>query len=289
MEYQLIRDYKHNDCLRKSFQELTRKTFGFDLEEWYRDGYWGDSYIPYSFVDGDKVISNVSVNQMHITMDGEIKNLIQLGTVMTEESYRNRGLGRLLIEEVMKEYNGKVDGVYLFANDSVLDYYPKFGFKAVKEYRYRKYINSEVSNNGIIKVDMNRKENREQVLNIVHNLIENNNLHMDNYGLYSFYLTGVMNDQVYYCDSEDAYVVSAIQEHILYLNQIIADHRVDTDKIAEAFGPDIKEVVLGFVPFDTTGYEAEEHKEEDCTLFVIGEALEVFDKRYLRFPVLSHA
>ena len=57
---------KENDAIRASFNELTRKTFGFDFVNWYEAGQWGDFYIPHVLLDGDKVISNVSVNLMRL-------------------------------------------------------------------------------------------------------------------------------------------------------------------------------------------------------------------------------
>lgn len=57
-----MKDYKNNDALRKSFFELAANTFGLSFENWYQKGFWTERYIPFSFVEGDKVIANVSVN-----------------------------------------------------------------------------------------------------------------------------------------------------------------------------------------------------------------------------------
>lgn len=289
MKYTFIKDYKHDEGLRRSFDELTQKTFGFRFEEWYQNGYWSERYLPYSLLEGNRVIANVSVNRMDITIDGEKKSFLQLGTVMTEETYRNQGLGRYLIETVLEEYKDKFDGIYLFANESVLDYYPKFGFHKSMEYRYRKYVKNVAPSGKLRKVDMSRQENINRVMDTVRNMAVNNNLHMDNYGLYAFYLTGVMIDQIYYSEKADAYIVADLQGDTLYFNQIIAKQIVDPEIIIEDFGAEVKEAVLGFVPINTSGYILEEHKEEDCTLFILGDALTIFDKNKLRFPVLSHA
>lgn len=88
MKYTYIIDYKDNDNLRKSFNELTERTYGFNFEKWYSDGFWKEKYISYSIVHNEKVISNVSVNIMNFNMDGIEKHYIQLGTVMTDK--RNR-------------------------------------------------------------------------------------------------------------------------------------------------------------------------------------------------------
>lgn len=131
---QIIKNYRDNENLRHSFNELAEQTFGLSFEGWYRSGYWRENYIPYSIVDADRVVANVSVNITDMRMEGKLRRLIQLGTVMTEESCRNQGLIRRLMQEIEADYGARADGMYLFANDGVLDFYPRFGFRPVKEY-----------------------------------------------------------------------------------------------------------------------------------------------------------
>lgn len=61
---------------------------------------------------------------------------------MTAEPYRKQGLIREIMQEIDKDYGEKADGFYLFANDSVLDFYPKFGYRKAKEYQYSKAVSS---------------------------------------------------------------------------------------------------------------------------------------------------
>ena len=130
---QILKGYRDDDTLRGSFDRLARRTFDLTFEDWYQNGFWGDDYIPYSVVIDGAVAANVSVNRTNFVLDGETKRFIQLGTVMTDERYRNRGLIRRLMTEIDRDFAGQADGVYLFANDSVLDFYPKFGFRWAAE------------------------------------------------------------------------------------------------------------------------------------------------------------
>ena len=61
MNYKLEKDYKDNDALRHSFNKLATETFGLSFEDWYKNGYWDEKYIPCSIAINDTVISNVSV------------------------------------------------------------------------------------------------------------------------------------------------------------------------------------------------------------------------------------
>lgn len=133
---ELVFDYIRNDALRHQLNALTRKTFGFDFEKWVATGYYEGDYIPYSFVENGKMLSNVSANRMRFLQNGVECNYIQIGTVMTDEVHRNKGLARRLIEYVVAEYKDKCDGIYLFANLEALGFYRKTGFsEGVKEYR----------------------------------------------------------------------------------------------------------------------------------------------------------
>ena len=133
MPYRLVKQVRGNEVLRKSFMELAMKTFSLNFRRWCEDGYWTERYIPYVLADGDRVIANVSVNRMDMLWRGQAKQYIQIGTVMTDEAYRGKGLSKFLIETVLHDWKDRCDAIYLFANRTVLDFYPKFGFvKAVE-------------------------------------------------------------------------------------------------------------------------------------------------------------
>lgn len=289
MQYKYITNYKNNDILRKSFNELTEKTYSFNFVEWFQNGFWDENYIPYSLADGEKIIANVSVNKMDFTLDGAEKRYIQIGTVMTDKAYGGQGLSRYLMEKVIEEYVNKVDGIYLFANDQVLNFYPKFGFTKTKEYQYSKLVDVNNNSKSILHVNMADSINRNQFLETAKNCVNHERFSMHNFGLIAFMTTGPMINKIYYCPGEDAYVVADIKEGDLSVHQIISLHRVNLDNIINSFDNTIRKVYLGFTPYDSDGYEINEYYEEDCTLFCLGKDFENIDKRKLMFPTLSHA
>ena len=94
---QLVSDYMRDETLRHCLNALTRQTYGFDFESWVTGGYFEGDYIPYSLLDeGGVMRSNVSANRMQFLQNGVRRNYIQIGTVMTDASFRRRGLGRSL-------------------------------------------------------------------------------------------------------------------------------------------------------------------------------------------------
>lgn len=289
MKYTYVTNYKSNDNLRKSFNELTEKTFGFNFIYWYNNRLWGEQYIPYSLIDGEKVIANVSVNIMDFNMDDTEKHYIQIGTVMTDADYRGQGLSRYLVEKVIHEYKDKVDGIYLFGNDSVVNFYPKFGFVKSTEYQYSKQVCSINNKKEVLRIDMSDKANWGDFFDTVKNSISNDRFTMDNLGLIAFWTTGYLNDKVYYLPNEYSYIIADVKKDNLFIYQIISAHKINIDKIISSFGSEIKKVTLGFTPYCSDGYIVEELHEDDCTLFILGKELENIERKKLTFPTLSHA
>lgn len=285
----LVKNYRNNDALRLSFNELAQKTFGLDFEDWYQNGYWGNNYNPYSIADDGKIVANVSVNVTEILWNGCKKHFIQLGTVMTEESYRNKGLIRQIMEEVERDYGMNADGMYLFANDSVIDFYPQFGYRKAAEYQCSKYV-SFMKDRSIMHIPMNSKKEWTILEERISRSAICGNFEMTgNSGLIMFYVTKFMREDVYYDKHQDAYVIAEIEDGELLIHNIFSLQEIDLDKLIESFGKEIKHVTLGFTPNDRSGYTVSEVREEDTTLFIKGDVFSDFESQKLMFPTLSHA
>ncbi len=289
--YRYIVNFKDNDALRNSFNDLTRKTFGFDFEEWYQNGYWQDRYIPYALFDGEHIVSNISINVIEFLDRGEKKRYIQIGTVMTDENYRNQGFNRFLMEKVLEDWDDNSDLIYLFANDSVLDFYPKFGFVPATEYQHSREILTDIDATNLTKLDMSSANNRSFLVNMINSSKSYSQLSMQgNASLVMFYCTSFMAQSVYYIKALDVIVIADFDDSILYLYDVFSMKDVPLDDIIAAIvSKEIKKIVLGFTPKDTTSFDITLLKEEDTTLFVMKNRLEIFSDRKMMFPVLSHA
>lgn len=132
----LIRDYMQDAAARAALGALTQAAFGFDFEAWAARGFCAHgAYVPYSFEEDGRILSNVSVNRMEFCLNGEKRRWLQLGTVATREDMRGRGLARRLVEIALADSMDGYDGVYLFANPEVSGFYEKCGFIRGIEYR----------------------------------------------------------------------------------------------------------------------------------------------------------
>lgn len=287
MEHVLVKDYCGDDDLRRSFNGLAEETFGLNFENWYKSGYWGKQYVPYSVVSGGEVVSNVSINRIDCALHGKEKHYIQLGTVMTKKPFRGRGYCRLLMETVLKDY-AACDGFFLYANDSVLDFYPKFGFQRMREYRFR----TELKNRGTasaVHIPMETPEDWSRFLAEKNRRLENGVLDMKTDGLLMFYLTQFMRKNVFYVPNEDAVVVAESDGATLVIYDVYSPNLADLEAVCETFGETVREVCFAFPPRKTLGLRREEWNEEDTTFFVLGDGLVRDMETIGSFPALAHA
>lgn len=299
-KYYFEKGYRDNDEIRKSFNELAQRTFCINFEMWYESGYWRERYIPYSIIDEGRVVANISVNIMHLNILGEEKSCIQLGTVMTDENYRGRGLSRFLIEKIIEEWKDKSDMIYLFANDSVLDFYPKFGFKKEEEYVFYKLIDlKSVRDNGqdktleqkaYRKLNMDDKEYRDFLCKKILSSSVNSKLAMTkSTELIMFYCISFMKENIYYFEDIDTIAIAEIEGDTLVIDSVYSNTEADLDCIIGRLADEsIRKVMLGFTPNDALSYECELYHEDDTTLFVL-DGNSVFKENKVKFETLSHA
>lgn len=244
--------------------------------------------MPYSVVVDGAVAANVSVNRTDFVLDGEKKRFIQLGTVMTDERYRGRGMIRRLMAEVERDCAGKADGVYLFANDTVLDFYPKFGFRRAAEIRYARAPEPGGAASAV-RVPMRDRDSWDRLTAVIRSSAPCGRFSLcGNTGLPIFYVSKFMQDCVYRVAPE-TYAVAELEDGVLHLYAVYAEKQPAPEAVARAFGGAVRRVQLGFTPLDTTGWEAETVREDDTTLFVRGAGFRDFERRGLMFPVLAHA
>ena len=288
MELKLEKQVRVNDKARAGFFALADDVFGLNFEEWHMKGYWSDSYTPYSLIDYGSVVANASANTIQFKFHDVSKLYIQIGTVMTKPSYRNRGLARLIIEEIIRDWEGRCESIYLYANNTVLDFYPKFGFAAEKEYQYSKNIvprqaavrklNMESPSDVAFFEDYYSKSNPFSELAMI-----------GNFGLVMFYCSSYLKDCVYYLEEADAVAIAAFDGQVMTCFDIYCSDGKDFDDIlAQTAGPKTDTVAFGFTPKDKAGCFARPVDGDDA-LFVLSGKENIFAREKVMLPLLSHA
>lgn len=265
-ELRFVKDYKNNDALRRSLFELADSTFGISFVYWYQEGFWSERYIPYSLACGDQVVANVSVNLLNLIINGMKHNAVQIGTVMTHPDYRHRGLSTSLMNIVLAEYEDKADFIYLFANDKVLDFYPKFGFTPAEEHLFSMdFAGGSSRPSGIRQLNVDKPEDLAFVSKLAAERVPvSERLGTEHtHGLLMYYCLNVFSSDLYYLEDEEIIAIfkrdnkqldlfDIISKREINLGDILtrlADH--DTEKIVFHYTPDYEGITATSIPYDS--------------------------------------
>ncbi|NKC67114.1 GNAT family N-acetyltransferase [Vagococcus fluvialis] len=288
-QYRLVKGIKEQEELRQSFNQLAEDTFEINFVEWYESGYWGKNYIPYSLVDGKKIIANASITKSKMMINNQSYETIQIGTVMTAENYRSKGLSKELITDIINDYKEKVDFIYLFANETVLDFYPKFGFKRIDE------LSIELKTESIEKKDglevVNFKEHQEKIEKMANN---RNNSYLnsyleDGYNLTMFYYGSVFKEGISYIKELDTYLCYEIENKECHLFDVLSDKEISMKEVLNYLFLEKNSRV--YCHFDVKEESIVKIKEtvpvDDDALFVLGVEEELF--KSFKLPLFNHA
>lgn len=293
MPYRLVfgAQLRENAALRQSFFSLAEQIFGISFAEWHRGGYWQQSYLPYALVEGEEVVANVSVNTMEFLRFGERKRYVQLGTVMTAPRFRGQGLARQLLEHVLLEWESCCQGIYLYANDTVLNFYPKFGFQPQEEYAFFFPLSQRPGD--FSRIDPCTKEGEA----LLRRCYQQGNPFsccsmQENFSLLMFYCGASLRNDIYYSPGRDAICIAQPQgERLLCYDIFCSSDQQLQEILEEVCPPGISQAELGFSPCSSLGamYSCQRIFGQDETLFVRSRGENPVAGHKMRLPLLSHA
>jgi GNAT superfamily N-acetyltransferase len=286
----IYEDYRDNTVLRDKFYGFIQVVFpGVNFIDWHNQGYWSDKYIPISVIEDDKVISNVSISMMKIFIDGEYLNGIQIGAVGTLPEYRNRGLSKFLMDYVLKKYNDFCDIYFLFANDTVLNFYPKFGFNRFREVIFKSSSDIPISNYYARKLDISNPSD----LSIIKKIISERRILTKRFGAaeYEFithwHLLNVFSDNLYFLEDDRVIFICAEKNEQLHIWDVIYTKPINLFKAVSKIVKNEKlQSVNYYFPPDQLSFKYDEViPDENSYLFVKGE-FNLSDRNF-KFPITA--
>ncbi|WP_420489363.1 GNAT family N-acetyltransferase [Neobacillus niacini] len=250
---------------------MATKTFGIDFETWYRNGFWTDKYQPYSFTNNGQIVANVSVNILDLVINNEEKQAVQIGTVMTHPDYRNQGLAKQLMDRVLKDYSN-VEVFYLFANETVLDFYPRFGFDPVEEIQFSMdYCHVPSNQVRVRKLDGRKPED----LAFIYNLAARRHPISRIFGttsteeLLMFYCLMVFSQDLYYLEEDQALVIFQIDDDVLHLYDVVSMEKVKVlDILSKISNENINQIIFHYHPDEKELKFEKQSYQSDTVLFV---------------------
>lgn len=283
---ELISGYLNDPALRQSFNRLAVETFSLDFEPWYQGGMLqGGRYIPHSLVRDGEVVANCSANLFDLIVEGREVPAVQLGTVMTAKGHRGRGLMAGLMERVLEHYKDR-ELLYLFANDQVLDFYPKFGFRRLPQTVYSLDV-SALKRQGASPHRLNTDDQQDRALLL--RLCERRVPVSQTLGVQHDYwpllaACSLVPKRLWRL-GERIIVMERIGD-TLYIDDILSEESFALDELLPALAlPGCQRLRLGFCPDQSTlPFLCEPLWEDDNALFVRGDVL----PKEFCFPETSH-
>ncbi|MPN11556.1 hypothetical protein SDC9_158859 [bioreactor metagenome] len=223
---------------------------------------------------------------MNVEFSDCVHKYIQLGTVMTDPEFRNRGLIRQLMEVIFHDYK-TADGFFLFANDQVKSFYPLFNFQSQTEYRYA--LIPKPVKNAVVQLTMNGDQNGKRFLELKQRMHSLAAVEFDNDELMMFYLISINQHDVYYIAVYDALLIARLSAGVLNVYAIYSSQDVSPAQICECWMVQYDYALFHFNPRDKHAMIKKPFAEENTTLFVKGHKLISDLNRIEVIPLLAHA
>lgn len=288
-DFTLIDSYRDNAALRESFYAMIATVFTrVNFAVWHDQGWWPDHYRPFSLLHYDQMVANVSVCEMTVLIDARPTPAIQIGAVATHPDYRGRGLSRRLMDHVMARYRD-IPFAFLFANDSVLDFYPKFGFRPQKEMIFRTTRDIPPPAPNLRKLNVADPADRELIRTRLASRTEPTSLFgaRDFDFITAWHLINVYPEGVFYSEPLDVIWVISIEGRELHIADVIWQGELDIHSALPAVIParGIDSITWCLTP-DRLSFPHDQITElDDSGLFIRGD-FPIADREF-KFPATA--
>jgi len=291
-KYSLQINYQQDEKLRLALNTMTQEFWGFDFESFYQSSYWEADTILYSLFQNNEIVAHLTVSIFDARLADQTLRLAQVGTVMTSEKFRNRGLARFLMQYSMDELGDQIDGIFLFANDTVLDFYPKFGLQIQAEYQASMPISSSGEPTLVRKLDLDNSEDLARFDYYITHSKRNAVLETKNKGITYFYCLAHpefgYKDAILYIPTLQVIAIVQKEDTCMTIFHLFQLQNTDLKEIVQILSSEeIKTVNFGFTPL-TDAVQYNLHQEEDLTLFISTALVPFFENQKLMIPLLAH-
>jgi predicted N-acetyltransferase YhbS len=289
MALQVIRIAANDTDWHSRFFSFVGQVFtGLDFRLWAERGGWDSRYEVFAMVERGRILATVGRSRMDFVIDDMDVPGFQLGAVATHVERRHEGLSRRLIECVLDERDDADRPIILFANDTVLDFYPRFGFKRMRQ---KRFITTIALDPAGPRARLFAIENQSDRLRLAHlcaraeapgRAFSARNY----YSILLWHLT-YRTIQAFWLDDVGGFVVTEASGGRLVVHDCIADRQFDLlAALPHLITEPVPEVEFGF---DPTGWlpkrEVAISDDDEALLFIRGDAISPADP--FRFPNLA--
>jgi len=223
---------------------LLRNVF-FDFQFWYDLGLWDENYESYAMEDNVQIVSNICVYKTQLLADGRVCPALSIGAVATDAAYRSQGLSRTLMERILEKYKDR--SMYLFANETVLEFYPRFGFERIRErLPVAEYaIDNDIApcklrfDSELVRQHVYNRQNHSQTLDCL-NTASINLFHI---------FAGHLKEHIYHIPALETVVIAAQNEETLKISAVFSLRPVSFAELARQLPVHgVRKIEWGFMP-----------------------------------------
>ena len=151
---------------RSAFKRFMNIIHGLDLSEWESGGYWDNAYTPFSYFDGQEIVSSVCVYSLSAIVNGKKMRLAQISGVGTLPQWRRKGLSRRLTDAGLDWARGTHGAVFLFSSAEAIPFYKECGFRAIDEYVEILQPKVVPRIRGAVSLDPRKRHDLEKIYNL---------------------------------------------------------------------------------------------------------------------------
>ncbi len=277
--------------LREMFYDFINVIFpGLDFKRWHELGFWTSDYVPHAILENGRIVSNIGVSRQKVLIHGEERIGIQIGAVGTTPDYRGKGLSRILMEHVLEKYGEIADLFFLYADEDVLDFYPKFGFRRCDGTIFEAESNLPIPAYSARKLSLDKPSDLELMRDMIDRRLDLTRLFgARDYGHITFWhLINVFPDRVHYVEEDDAILISSEKDGVVNVWEVIHTNPVDLlSVLPKAIASDRITRIRYHLPPDQLGFNFDRMlPDSDMPLFVRGKF--PMDDVDFKFPLTAH-
>ena len=262
--------------LVRTFLEFTKSVFSWtDFSSWYESGFWPDEYIPHSIIVDGKIVSNVSITKMDVLINDHPVRGIQIGTVGTIPEFRGRGLSGSLMRYVLEKYKDRTDLFFLFANESVLEFYPKYGFSRKHETLYYSAVKKREDRQPLKKLDWRQSGDLDLIQELLRKRLPLTSLFgAGNYHpITLWHIINAYPDKIHYDKDQNMIRIGFLKGDTFHLIDLIFTGYPDMEKTLSILpSSGVASRICYHFPPDRTGFRVDDTgTDTESILFVKGD------------------
>lgn len=224
---------------------------GEHFRRWIAQGAWNDDYEVFAAIGPTgRILATVGRMRMCLVVAGAERRGWQLATVGTREAERGRGLARRLLDWTLREARQNDLPVILFANDGVRDFYPRFGFRPVRQWQFTAACAVNPAAHPAPRLDYDREADRAVLFRHAANAAAcGSSLSARDYaGALAFHLVGG-GLPIYWFEDLDTILIASVKDRCLRLHGMLATRPCDLRTLLPRLvtGP-VETIAFGFDP-----------------------------------------